>query len=160
SNLYLSPRDMAKFGFLYLNNGTWENEELIPASWVNESTTNHITPYNDSDTVGYGYQWWLNLPIDTYLAIGYNGQQINVVPEYNLVVVFTAEYEDASYTTIMEDYIIPAIDHQRPLGSVFPLTFEQILIIGNILAGVLVVIPIIVEVFFQIRERRPSVDSE
>ncbi|MFX1577631.1 MAG: serine hydrolase domain-containing protein [Promethearchaeota archaeon] len=160
SNLHLSPRDMAKFGFLYLNNGNWENEELIPASWVNESTANHVAPYNDSDTVGYGYQWWLNLPIDTYLAIGYNGQQINVVPEHNLVVVFTAEYEDASYTTIMEDYIIPAIDHQRPLGSVFPLTFEEILIIGNILAGVLVAIPIIIETFLQIRERRAPADSE
>lgn len=160
SNLHLRPRDMAKFGFLYLNNGNWENEEIIPASWVNESTTNYVAPYNDSNTIGYGYQWWLNLPIDTYLAIGYNGQQINVSPEHDLVVVFTAEYEDASFTTIMEDYIIPAIGHQPPPGSVFPLTFEQILITGYILAGVFAVIPIIVEIFLQIREKRRSADSK
>ncbi len=160
SDLHLTPRDMAKFGFLYLNNGTWDNQQLIPQSWINESTANHATPYNDTDTLGYGYQWWLNLPINTYLAIGYHGQQINVVPEHNLVVVFTAWYEEASFSTIMEDYIISAIGYQTPATPRFPLTFEQITIIAFILLSVVVTIPLCIEVYFQIRNRRSQPESE
>ncbi|MFX1509594.1 MAG: serine hydrolase domain-containing protein [Promethearchaeota archaeon] len=162
SDLHLTPRDMAKFGFLYLNNGTWDGEQLIPSSWVNLSTTHHETPYNDTDTIGYGYQWWLNLPIDAYVAIGYNGQQINVVPEHNLIVVFTAAYEDATFAAIMEDYIIPAIGYQPPLRPPFPFTFDQIITIGIALMAIMIAIPICVEAFFLIRDRRKlaSIDAE
>jgi CubicO group peptidase (beta-lactamase class C family) len=160
ANLHLTPRDMAKFGFLYLNNGTWNGEQLVPVSWITESTAHHATPYNDTDTIGYGYHWWLNLPINTYVAIGYNGQQINIVPEHNLVVVFTAWYEDASYSSIMEDYIIPAIGYQPPALPRFLLTFEQITIIAIVLMGVGVAIPLCVELFYQVRARRRSAHSE
>ncbi len=157
SNLHLTPRDMAKFGFLYLNNGTWAGEQLISSSWVNASIANHGTPYNDTDTIGYGYQWWLNLPLDIYLALGYNGQQINVVPEYNLVVVFTAAYEDASFAAIIENYILTAIEYQPPLRPPFPFTFEQIIIIGISIMGIVIAIPMCVEAFFMIRKwRRPT----
>lgn len=160
SNLHLTPRDMAKYGYLYLNNGTWDGEELVPASWVNVSTTDHATPYNDTDSIGYGYHWWINRPINTYLAIGYRGQQINVVPEHNLVVVFTAGYEQASFLTIMEDYIIPAIGDQPPPAQVFPLSFEQITIIAFILMGTAIAIPLVVEGYFQFQNfRRPVMEE-
>ncbi len=160
SDLHLKPRDMAKFGYLYLNNGSWENNQVISTSWINDSTADHVTPYNDTDTTGYGYQWWINRPIDTYLAIGYNGQQINVVPEHNLVVVFTAWFEYASFSTIMEEYIIPAVGYQPPVGPSFPLTFEQIINIGFVIMSVVVAIPLCLEAFIQIRNRRRSTDSE
>jgi CubicO group peptidase (beta-lactamase class C family) len=160
SNLHLTPRDMAKFGLLYLNNGTWNGEQLVPAPWVNASTANHGTPYNDTDTIGYGYQWWLNRPIDYYLALGYNGQQINVVPEHNLVVVFTAEYEDASFSAILEDYILTAIGYQPPLRPPFPFTFEQIIIIGISIMGIMVAIPLCIEGFFLIRDRQRTAITE
>ena len=160
SNLHLKPRDMAKFGYLYLNNGTWESDQLISTSWVNESTSDYVTVYNDTDTIGYGYQWWMNRPIDAYVAIGYNGQQINVVPEHDLVVVFTAWFEYASFSSIMEDYIIPAVGYQPPLGPRFPLTFDQIVTIGFVLMGVVVAIPLTLEVLFQIRARRKSGEAE
>ncbi|MFW9830967.1 MAG: serine hydrolase domain-containing protein [Candidatus Thorarchaeota archaeon] len=153
SNLALRPRDMAKFGYLFLNNGTWNGEELVSSEWVNESTTNYAMPYADNSEIGYGYQWWLNLDINTYLAIGYNGQQINIVPEHNLVVVFTATYEGASYSTIMSDYIIPAIGYV-PTYPRFPLSFGQLQLISVILAGVVIVIPLIVEGIFQFKARR------
>lgn len=154
SNMHLRPRDMAKFGFLFLNNGTWDGEQLVPVAWVTESTAHHASPYDDAPETGYGYQWWLNLPIATYLAIGYNGQQINVVPEHNLVVVFTAAYEDASFSSIMSEYIIPAIGYVPPPFPRFPLSFEQVQQIGIILMAVAIVIPLILEVGFQIRQRR------
>jgi CubicO group peptidase (beta-lactamase class C family) len=160
SNLHLTPRDMAKFGYLLLNNGTWDGEEVVPLSWVNASTADHVTPYNDTDSIGYGYHWWINRPINTYLAIGYNGQQINVVPEHNLVVVFTAWYEQASFTTIMEDYIIPAIGYLPPPLPVFPLSFDQIAIIAFALMGAVIAIPLVIEGYLQIRNRRrPSVEE-
>jgi CubicO group peptidase (beta-lactamase class C family) len=154
SLLHLTPRDMAKFGFLYLNNGSWDDEQLVSKEWVVNSTRNLWAPYNDTDTIGYGYQWWLNLPINAYLAIGYDGQQINVVPEHNLVVVFTAAFEQASFATLMADYIIPAIGYQPPIIQQFPLSFEQVTLIATSLMVTVVVIPLGVEVFCQLRARR------
>jgi len=48
--LELTPRDMAKFGYLYLNKGLWEGRSIVPAAWVEASTTSHI------DTGDMGYQ--------------------------------------------------------------------------------------------------------
>ena len=55
SELWLTPRDMAKLGVLYLNNGKWGDNQVIPANWVEESTRNQLP-----DTVNnkYGYWWW------------------------------------------------------------------------------------------------------
>ncbi len=141
--LHLRPRDMAKFGFLYLNNGTWDGDQLIPATWVNESTSLFGYPYSESEPYGYGYQWWLNLEINGYLAIGYNGQQINVVPEHNLVVVFTANSEDATFAAIMRDYVVASIEYETPTPVPFPFTFEQILLIGQVLMVVAFIAPFI-----------------
>ena len=141
--LHLRPRDMAKFGFLYLNNGTWDGDQLIPAAWVNESTSLFGYPYSESEPYGYGYQWWLNLEINGYLAIGYNGQQINVVPEHNLVVVFTANSEDATFAAIMRDYVVASIEYETPTPVPFPFTFEQILLIAQVLMVVAFIAPII-----------------
>lgn len=160
SNLYLTPRDMAKFGFLYLNNGSWDGDQLVPAEWVENSTQNLATPYNDTDTIGYGYHWWLNLPINTYLAIGYNGQQINVVPEHNLVVVFTTWYEQASFASIMANYIIPAIGYQPPPIPPFPFSFDQIVMIATVLLVIAVASPIGLEIFYQFHAWRSRQNSE
>jgi CubicO group peptidase (beta-lactamase class C family) len=48
----LRPRDMMKFGLLYLNNGQWNGQQLVPALWIKESTTAHLYP---TPTLGYGY---------------------------------------------------------------------------------------------------------
>ena len=141
--LHLRPRDMAKFGFLYLNNGTWDGDQLISAAWVNESTSLFGYPYSESEPYGYGYQWWLNLEINGYMALGYKGQQINVVPEHNLVVVFTANYEEATFAAIMRDYIVTSIGYGTPTPIPFPLTFEQILVISQVLMVVAFIAPFI-----------------
>lgn len=158
--LHLRPRDMAKFGFLYLNNGTWDGDQLIPTAWVNESTSLYGWPYTQSEPYGYGYQWWLNLEINGYLAIGYNGQQINVVPEHNLVVVFTADYEDATFAAIMRDYVVASIGYGTPTPIPFPLTLEQILMISQVLMVVAFIAPFIGLVINEIRIRKKREQEE
>ena len=92
--LYLTARDMAKFGFLYLNRGKWDDQQLISEEWVLESTLDHVT--NVYGRYSYGYQWFLTL-IDeepAFLASGFGGQIIGVVPSLDMVVVLKYEAEN------------------------------------------------------------------
>ncbi|UCD45815.1 MAG: serine hydrolase [Candidatus Bathyarchaeota archaeon] len=108
SSIYLTPHDMAKIGFLFLKMGEWDEEQIVPREWVEEATMKHV----DATMVdGYGYQWWVDSD-GYYLALGYKGQLIFVVPSLDLVVVFTGgspETFDFSLPLI-ERYIIPAVD--------------------------------------------------
>lgn len=109
--LHLTSKDMAKFGYLYLNNGTWDGEQIIPSSWVEASIrVNHTTGSN----LGYGYQWWINPDWEAFSARGYLGQRIHVLPNENLVVVFTASGSQAHYDDLIEDYILPAVNEFHP----------------------------------------------
>ena len=88
SDLYISSRDMAKFGYLFLNNGSWEGEQIISEEWVAESIKSHFFPYEGQ---GYGYQWWTIPHTRIYQASGLYGQRILVIPELDMVIVFTAD---------------------------------------------------------------------
>jgi CubicO group peptidase (beta-lactamase class C family) len=90
--LALAPRDMAKFGYLYLNNGVWEGNQIIPTAWVDVSTAQQV---HVSDDTAYGYQWWIYPSSGMYAARGYQQQAIFIHPELNLVVAITAEIDDA-----------------------------------------------------------------
>jgi CubicO group peptidase (beta-lactamase class C family) len=106
SMMQLKPRDMAKFGYLYLHNGTWNNEQIVPAEWVKKSTET-ITQHWEHG--GYGYQWWTYPPFGIYAAQGYNSQSIFVIPNHNMVVVFTANIGSSNPEPgILFNYIIPA----------------------------------------------------
>ncbi len=105
--LEITPRDMAKFGYLYLNEGKWEEQQIVPAEWVRTSTTTHI---ETGESFNYGYQWWTYPQWGAYFARGRFGQIIFVIPEYQLVVVFTAGMDsDAPLIKLIEDYIVPAV---------------------------------------------------
>ena len=129
SNLELSARDMAKLGILYLNKGRWGNKQIISSSWVEKSLKTHaypnrgrfnpfrLYPYN-----GYGYQWWnsetawkadlsyrkawgmgknaIKQP-EYFLALGYEGQYIFILPHLKMVVVFKSRFRKA------KDILIP-----------------------------------------------------
>ena len=92
--LYMTARDMAKFGFLYLNRGRWENKYLLSESWVSLSTKEHETGIYER--YSYGYQWYITMigGESAFLASGYGGQIIGVVPSMDLVVVIKYEAED------------------------------------------------------------------
>jgi len=92
--LYLTARDMAKFGFLYLNKGRWNNQQLISENWVEVSTRDYET--NIYGRYSYGYQWYLTFVggHPAFLASGFGGQIIGVVPSLDLVVVLKYDAEN------------------------------------------------------------------
>jgi len=75
--LQLTTDEMAQFGLLYLNNGSWNGSQIIPKNWIHESTTDYGN--------GYGYLWWLK-PNGVFMASGAGGSMILVIPKENIVV--------------------------------------------------------------------------
>jgi len=89
--LYLAPRDLAKIAYLYLNGGMWEGKSIVPADWVKASTTPSITA--SAAGVKYAHKWWL-YPYGkqgrlAFGAGGFGGQFAIVVPELDLLFIFT-----------------------------------------------------------------------
>jgi len=112
--MWLKAHDMAKIGWLFLNRGRWDDQQIISEKWVRESTQKHI---NATTYDGYGYQWWVS-PDKFYAAIGYRGQFIYVVPKKNLVAVFSSHLEGADFFVpekLLNKYIIVAAVSETPL---------------------------------------------
>ena len=91
--LYLTSREMAKFGQLFLQEGVWEGEQLVSKRWVQESTSGHIPEntdfvYSVRPPSNYGYMWWVHDGF--YIASGLHGQRIIVNPDNDYVLVFTS----------------------------------------------------------------------
>jgi CubicO group peptidase (beta-lactamase class C family) len=85
----LRPRDMARFGYLYLNQGYWNGQQIISPEWIQESTRSQIHTGWGPD---YGYLWWIHPRSDlpSFEAAGSGGQTIYVVPSLDLVIVVTS----------------------------------------------------------------------
>jgi CubicO group peptidase (beta-lactamase class C family) len=95
----LSARDAARFGLLFLNDGQWRGQQIIPAAWISESTT-AMSSTDRRRVPGYGYLWWI-LPSEewgpgAFLASGHGGQLIVVVSSRRLVAVQTVELGEKS----------------------------------------------------------------
>lgn len=116
--LNLRPRDMAKFGQLYLNGGVWEGEQLVSETWIEASTRKHA----ESDLYGedFGYLWRMidrevsGRAVRSFEAWGNGGQYIMVFPSLDLVAVFTGENygqfpEMERPFGMMDRYVLPAI---------------------------------------------------
>jgi CubicO group peptidase (beta-lactamase class C family) len=109
--LYLEPDDLARIGYLYANDGVWNGRRILPEGWVAASMTPHaeVPDWYPS----YGYQWWLiayeGEQADwAYTGLGYGGQRLLVVPEYDLIAVFTG----------WNIYDIPSLDAKFALERV------------------------------------------
>ncbi|MFC9774371.1 serine hydrolase domain-containing protein [Paenibacillus chitinolyticus] len=102
--LTLTPRDMARFGLLYLNRGLWNHRQIISGAWVNESTAMNAN--------NYGYLWWLREEdgVYAYSALGDGGNVICCIPEKDLVIAITSEFvaHPRDRWTLIKDHIIPA----------------------------------------------------
>ena len=113
NGISMSARDAARFGQLYLQGGSWQGQQLVPANWV-EASTSVQNPGPGGRTGQYGYQWWINSfgakNYDTYFAFGAWGQYIFVVPELDLVTVITSNYPSDSYAPwpYFTDYVLAA----------------------------------------------------
>jgi CubicO group peptidase (beta-lactamase class C family) len=112
----MQPHDMAKIGYLYLNGGRWDGEQVVPTDWVRASTRKHISGTLQE---GYGYQWWVTSD-GSYMALGYAGQYIVVVPEHELVAVFTSDVAEEDFyrpQELLNAFIIPAVESSGPLPA-------------------------------------------
>ncbi|KPB05724.1 hypothetical protein AAV98_05425 [Bacillus sp. CHD6a] len=116
--LYIRPNDLAKIGYLMLHDGVWKEERLLPEGWVEESTK----IYSDGSyiqTDGYGYQWWIGKygrGKEYFFASGGLGQGIFIVPEEDLIVVFTArilDNDDSIYYALLRNYLIDYLEIKR-----------------------------------------------
>jgi CubicO group peptidase (beta-lactamase class C family) len=107
--LWLTPRDMAKLGYLYLHNGMWDGQQIVPAAWVKAAIQKH-TETDSKLGLGYGYQWWTYPRWSAYAALGRYGQTIFVVPSLQLVIVTTAEMDGhEGLFKLIEEYIVPSV---------------------------------------------------
>lgn len=96
--LLLMPRDMAKFGYLFLNGGQWNGQQIVPRQWVTESLAaqkNLSSTFGPLTQISYGYLWWGGdmKGHRVSLAWGYGGQFIVLIPDLNLIIVTTAEWQ-------------------------------------------------------------------
>jgi CubicO group peptidase (beta-lactamase class C family) len=103
--LTITPRDMARFGFLYLNDGIWDNTQIISKKWIDDSTALNSNKY--------GYLWWLREEGSTliYSALGSGGSVICCIPGKDVVVAIASKIirKPRDRWLLLERCIIPAV---------------------------------------------------
>lgn len=109
--LYITPRDMAKLGYLYLRKGQWDGKQIVSSDWVEKATLKH-TEIDADPHFAYGYQWFTHPGMEGYAALGSFGQIILVIPESDMVIVSTAN-TDESIFELIEKYILPAVQKSQ-----------------------------------------------
>ncbi len=132
-----TPKVQAKFGILCLNNGTWNGAQIVEPNFMTDALTTQISAWG----MDYGYLFYLrDSPYEMFYSAGAGGQNIYVIPEYNLVVGFTAS-DDPFYLPILANYILqdiqdpPAIPTEDPMihGFDFNMLFLTIFCITAVL---------------------------
>jgi CubicO group peptidase (beta-lactamase class C family) len=124
AGLYLTPRELAKFAFLYLQRGRWEEKQVLPATWIDGSTQGRVDIGKDDYSAGllrqFGYLFSIFPEQKFYGYLGMAGQDLFVVPEKNLVIVFTSGLkagEEGHLLPLLTDYILPAAQSAGPISS-------------------------------------------
>ncbi len=115
--LYMRPRDMAKIGQLMLQEGVWDGRRVVSADWVRRSVTPAVSIPGTGVAREYGYLWRMEEigGVRAFLAAGWGGQYVVVLPELHLVYVQTGgryqgERVPVDYRGIVADYILSAIE--------------------------------------------------
>ena len=119
SGLFLSHRDMAKLGQLFLDGGVWNQVRVVSQDWVTLATQTH-TPTRTPNT-SYGFQWWKTTfsyqgrELESFYANGFGAQYVIVIPELRLVVGLTghaltdAQASSRAQVRVVQDFVLPAI---------------------------------------------------
>jgi CubicO group peptidase (beta-lactamase class C family) len=113
----ISARDLARFGQLFLQEGTWCGQDsvsfVVPADWVEESTRSHSQTGKSGTYSGYGYMWWIaakdhrDIMEGSYAASGYGGHTLEVLPDLNTVIVFRVNTDDPDFQPIQDqDWLV------------------------------------------------------
>lgn len=125
SEVWLTSRDLARFGLLALRRGSWEDRQIVSERWMHESTRVRVRTWgNPEPGDGYGYLWWTGLVhgYPMFYASGYGGQHIFVVPELDLVMVMTANSDSPNAPgsvyerpfNVLWSWVVPAITGPAP----------------------------------------------
>jgi CubicO group peptidase (beta-lactamase class C family) len=117
----MSARDMARFGLLYLRNGEWGDQQIVPKAWVKDSTTGYSSAGPGLD---YGYLWWvargwmLGNKIDRpgFRADGHGGQYIIVLPDDKLVISHVSNHDRTKRDSIkpFQEFLRLLLDAKSP----------------------------------------------
>jgi CubicO group peptidase (beta-lactamase class C family) len=115
--LHIKPADMMKIGLLVMNQGRWNNEQIISEKWISKVVHPYIaTNFGNSE---YGYFWWINeyplsqgRTVTVVSAEGAGGQKLYIFPDYKLVIAFT----ERNYTT-------PQVSPMFIMESILPLLY-------------------------------------
>jgi CubicO group peptidase (beta-lactamase class C family) len=124
AGLYLTPRETAKYGYLYLKQGRWDRTQVVPSKWVHDSTVEQAFIGKD-DYVGgldrrFGYMWSVFPELGYYGYLGQAGQELFVIPEQEMVVVFNAALplgKEARLLELLNSYIIPSATAKDSIKS-------------------------------------------
>jgi CubicO group peptidase (beta-lactamase class C family) len=94
AGLYLAPHDMARIGYLYLHNGSWDGKQIIPPSWVDRAKEGKVAA-----TFGFHYAnlWWSKPEMGAFMALGRHSQMILVLPKLDVVAVMTGVLRDDEF---------------------------------------------------------------
>ncbi len=123
SYVFDTPRDLARFGYLYLNDGCWEGTRLLPEGWVasahypSQPFLEH--PLDDSVTDVAGPQWWLNVgvselnkpvpypsaPLDMIIQEGHWGQFVFIIPSLDVVIVRLGDDRNEDLANVLDTFL-------------------------------------------------------
>ena len=121
NGMYMTPRDLAKLGYLYLNDGVWDGCRILSSDWVRESGSIHASFDRQK---AYGYLMWVRKEPDafngrkipSYYFYGHMGQYVGIFPELDLLVVMSADITD----TRRDTYFVMDLIHDFVVMHVFP----------------------------------------
>jgi len=118
--LFLRPRELTKIGYLFLNDGYWDDTQIITEEWINGSIAPHIQtddliPRSDS----YGYQWWImdfyanDQTYECFCAAGWGDQYMFIFPDQEMIITINSgNYSGAvnmSIFAFVEEHILPGL---------------------------------------------------
>ena len=155
---FATPRDLAKIGHLFLNQGIWDGEVIITPGWIKKMLTpspGYISPGTVIDDVRdtgvYGGSLWINRavkkgqgkpypysPDDMYLAVGLQGQLLIMLPSQKMLIVRTGH--DLKFNSYIDEFVSRSLscfyDPNYPVAKKIQKKFKPITSLGKIIKGV------------------------
>jgi CubicO group peptidase (beta-lactamase class C family) len=122
--LKMTARDLAKFGFLYLNKGRWGKKQIVTQEWVQESTRMWVEIREETLTgwglewlersTKYGYLWYVDITggHHSFFAEGAGGQFIHIIPDLDTIIVITTGQiwgSDSKYFSVIDNFVLPSV---------------------------------------------------
>jgi CubicO group peptidase (beta-lactamase class C family) len=122
AGLRLRPRDLAKIGQLVLQRGNWNGKQIVPAAWIDTSTTPQMNAF---ELNFYGYQFWLGRSlvnkreVHWASAVGLGGQRLFIVPDFDIVVavnagLYQSPLQGAVPLKVLNQYVFAALESPPP----------------------------------------------